>query len=497
MMSQKRAAGILLHPTSLPDPGGIGAIGRECLKFLDFLAASGFSCWQVLPLTPPALCNSPYAAYSAFAGNPLLIDLEQLVEEGDLPATALAGNFPDNRVDYEAVIVNKEKLLFEAADNFFKHADAQRMEAFWHFCDTTYWLHDYALFKAIKHYYRDIPWIRWPRGLAARNPVSCERASVELGPKIGAHKYQQWQFHRQWQRVRNHAAGLGISIIGDLPIFVAHDSADVWCNRNLFLLEPNGRPKFVAGVPPDYFSKTGQLWGNPLFDWESNAREGYAWWIARIRQYVNQFDMVRIDHFRGFESAWHVPANAKTAVKGSWVKGPGEEFFLAVRDAIGHLPFIAEDLGVITPEVEYLRDRFDLPGMKILQFAFDSDASNQYLPHNHIRNCVVYTGTHDNNTTRGWVESAASVVRERVTRYLGSSGLNISKDIARSALSSVADLAILPLQDILGLDGSARMNCPGVADGNWNWRFKGGDLTIDLASGIRSELELYGRCKSI
>lgn len=493
-MTAKRSAGILLHPSSLPGPGGIGSLGSHCRAFIEFLAASGFSHWQVLPLTPPAAGNSPYSAYSAFAGNPLLIDLEQLVEAGDLSSEHLSSTASDVQVDFSAVAAQKERLLYQASETFFSKGHTAELEEFWQFCDTTYWLHDYALFQALKRHYRGIAWHRWPKKLAMRDGEACERAAKELGHQIGTHKYQQWQFHRQWQRVRSYAAERGVTLIGDLPIFVAHDSADVWCNRHLFLLDESGRPSAVAGVPPDYFSKTGQLWGNPLYDWQRMAQDGYAWWIARIRQLLEQFDMVRIDHFRGFEAAWHVPATARTAVKGAWVPGPGEAFFNAVGAAIGSLPFIAEDLGVITPAVEALRDCFQLPGMKIMQFAFDSDAANPYLPHNHVPNSIVYTGTHDNDTTLGWAANLPAATRDRMARYLGGTGVDPAGDLIRSTLMSVARIAILPLQDLLGLSSEARMNRPGTADGNWGWRFQEGRLTEPLARQWREMLECYGRC---
>ncbi|MCE1227864.1 MAG: 4-alpha-glucanotransferase, partial [Geobacteraceae bacterium] len=440
-MTTRRRAGVLLHPTSFPGEAGIGSFGTELSTFLDFLAKAGFSLWQVLPLTPPAAGNSPYSAYSAFAGNHLLIDLQQLVAEGDLSPQALTNNYPDDHVDFEQVTPWKESLLHTAAENFFNQGQTQRLQEFWHFCDTTYWLHDYALFRALKQHYRNKPWHRWPSELAFRKAATLEQASVKLGPEIGAQKYLQWQFYRQWQQVRNAAKERGIAIIGDLPIFVAHDSADVWCNQELFLLDNKGKPTVVAGVPPDYFSATGQLWGNPLYNWEAMAQQGYGWWIARFRQMLDLFDQVRIDHFRGFEAAWHVPATAKTAIRGSWVPGPGARFFDAVNNALGSLPFIAEDLGVITPEVEALRDRYALPGMKILQFAFDSDAANPYLPHNHLPNSVVYTGTHDNDTTKGWFNALPAKTINRMYDYLGLAGTEPVKDLIRTARMSVSSTA--------------------------------------------------------
>jgi 4-alpha-glucanotransferase len=493
-MTTKRHAGVLLHPTSLPGPGGIGTFGKQQIDFFDFIATAKFSLWQVLPLTPPAAGNSPYSAYSAFAGNHLMIDLQQLVHEGDLPRQSVENAFSRDQVDFEQVIPWKEGLLHEAATTFFNQGHTTRLDEFWHFCDSTFWLHDYALFRALKNHYKNKPWHRWPLEIALRNPAAVQQASAKLGTEIGVQKYWQWQFFRQWQRVKSAAAERGIAIIGDLPIFVAHDSADVWCNRELFLLDTLGKPTVVAGVPPDYFSTTGQLWGNPLYNWDAMAKQGYGWWIARFRQMFDLFDQVRIDHFRGFEAAWHVPGTAKTAVHGSWVAGPGAAFFDAIRNSLGNLPFIAEDLGVITPEVEALRDNFHLPGMKILQFAFDSDAANPYLPHNHVPNSVIYTGTHDNDTSKGWLDALSPKVRQQMYDYLGLPGLEPVQDLVRAALMSVSGTAIIPLQDLLELPTAARMNRPGVALGNWSWRYQEQQLEEGLADRYADLLKRYGRC---
>lgn len=492
-MLNKRASGVLLHPTSLPGPGGIGSFGEDARRFIDLLASMGMSYWQVLPLTPPACGNSPYSAYSAFAGNPLLIDLQQIAAEGDLSLDCCDVGLCDNRVDFEAVAEFKLGRLKEAGAAFLKHVPTARTQEFWHFCDTTPWLHDFALFMAIKKHFMGKPWHRWSKGLALLTLETFEKASVDLGPEIGIQKYIQWQFFRQWRALRKHAESRGIAIIGDLPIFVAYDSAEVWSRRDLFLLDDKGKPTCVAGVPPDYFSKTGQLWGNPLYDWDAVKREGYVWWIKRFRTMFDLFDIVRIDHFRGFEAAWHVPATHKTAQHGAWVKGPGTDMFDVLFSNLGSLPIIAEDLGVITAEVETLRDRYNFPGMKILQFAFDSDPSNSYLPHNHVKNGVVYTGTHDNDTTRGWCDSLSTDQRRKVSDYLGCADTECVMALIRSALMSVADTAIVPFQDLLGLGSQARMNVPGQAFGNWGWRFTWEMLPDGFSEKIGSMVEIYGR----
>lgn len=493
-MLNKRGCGVLLHPTSLPGPGGIGTLGEDARRFVDLLAEMGMSYWQVLPLTPPACGNSPYSAFSAFAGNPLLVDLDQLALDGDLPAATPDDTPDDTSVDFEAVSERKMRLLHAAGSGFLANETALRRQKFWDFCNTTPWLHNYALFMALKQRYKGKSWVKWPADLALLTPEKYEKASVELGPEIGVQKYIQWQFFRQWGALRAYAAGKGVAIIGDIPIFVAYDSADVWSNRDLFLLDPKGKPTEVAGVPPDYFSATGQLWGNPLYDWEVIGRRNYAWWIERFQSMFELFDIIRVDHFRGFEAAWHVPAGEKTAINGTWVKAPGAMLFDAIFAALGKLPIIAEDLGIITPEVVDLRDRYDFPGMKILQFAFESGASNPYLPHNHQKKSVVYTGTHDNDTSAGWYDSLSDAQRNRVSSYVGSRGGDTLECLLRTVLMSVADTAIIPLQDLLHSGSEARMNVPGTAFGNWGWRFTWDMIAGDLAACIREQVECYGRC---
>jgi 4-alpha-glucanotransferase len=492
-MSHRRKSGILLHPTSLPGSGGIGCIGQYARAFADFLHASGQSIWQILPTGPTTYGHSPYACYSAFAGNPLLIDLEALVWEGDLDSTDICHDLPDDRVDYHRVEIFKTGVLKKAAARFFATGDSTRREEFRSFCETNSWLNDFAVFMALKEHYHGKCWNKWPEPIAGREPSALDEMSRELSGPIDAQKYMQWQFFRQWRGVKEYANRLGIRIFGDIPIFVAYDSADVWANRQLFLLDESGLPTAVAGVPPDYFSRTGQLWGNPLYDWDAMACNGYGWWIDRFRCSFALCDMVRVDHFRGFESHWEVPATEKTAVNGHWAPGPGEALFYAVAGALGQLPIIAEDLGVITPEVEALRDRFSFPGMKILQFAFGSGPQNPYLPHNHIRECVVYTGTHDNDTTVGWFASLSENEKRDVSRYLQTPGDDIAWEMIHVSLVSVAETVIFPMQDILSLGSEARMNTPGTSSGNWAWRFTAGALTPDLAGRLLELTEIYGR----
>jgi 4-alpha-glucanotransferase len=422
-----------------------------------------------------------------------LINLEQLVQESDLKKADLSVTVASKRIDYTAVEQYKYPLLIKAATNFFARGERSRMEEFWHFCDSTFWLHDYALFMALKAFYKGKGWCDWPAEISSRTSAGLEEFSRNLGAQIGAHKYMQWQFARQWHAVRSYANGHGISVLGDIPIFVAFDSADVWANPSLFQLDDDGRPRVVAGVPPDYFSKTGQLWGNPLYDWERMSQDGYGWWVARIRNDLSLYDNVRIDHFRGFEAFWEIPRREKTAVNGRWVKGPGENLFHALSNALGTLPIIAEDLGVITPEVEALRDHFHFPGMKILQFAFGSGPDNAYLPHNHVRNCVVYTGTHDNDTTLGWFSSLKEKEKHQVRRYLNYDKDDIVWELIRTTLASVARDAVIPMQDVLCLDSLARMNIPGVAAGNWAWRLDEKELVPGIASRLHDLVEIYGR----
>ncbi|NTV48702.1 MAG: 4-alpha-glucanotransferase [Geobacteraceae bacterium] len=490
-MLNKRGCGILLHPTSLPGAGGIGTLGPDARRFIDLLHEMGMSYWQLLPLSPPACGNSPYSAFTAFGGNPLLIDLELIVNEGDLSPACCDCSYAEERVDFGAVIAFKMELLYQAASTFLSRDDPSRTLEFSLFCKTTPWLHDYALFMALKRRYKGICWNLWPEDAARPTVAMHQRLSVELESEIAIQKYMQWQFARQWQQLRSYANQRDITVIGDIPIFVAYDSADVWSRREFFLLDEKGDSAFVAGVPPDYFSATGQMWGNPLYNWKIMEQTGYQWWIDRFRATCELFDLVRIDHFRGFEAAWHIPAHEKTAQKGAWIKGPGEKLFNALQIALGSLPIIAEDLGVITPEVLALRDRYDFPGMKILQFAFEKEPVN--LPHNHVKHAVVYTGTHDNDTTKGWYDSLSDVKRTVMNEYLGCSGDDSAGNLIRAALMSVANTAIIPFQDILKLGSEARMNIPGTPFGNWEWRFTWDMLPQDLAASVRSQVERYDR----
>jgi 4-alpha-glucanotransferase len=487
-----RASGILLHPTSLPGRFGIGDLGSTAYRFVDFLAASGQRLWQILPLGPTGYGDSPYQCFSAFAGNHLLISPEKLAEEGLLTPADLENvlPFPEGEVDYGPVIEFKMPLLRRSFANFTPQDD------FAAFCEKNdWWLTDYALFMALKEVHDGIAWDGWRRDIAMRlSAAAVTRWREELADSILFHEYLQYQFSRQWSALKRYANEHGISIIGDIPIFVAHDSADVWTNQELFYLDEKGQPTLVAGVPPDYFSATGQLWGNPLYRWEKMAQTGYAWWVERFRAMLDAVDLIRLDHFRGFEAYWEVPATEDTAANGRWVKGPGADLFDAVNRALGRLPIIAEDRGVITPEVEALRDQFNFPGMKILQFAFGGGGSHLDLPHNYIRNCVVYTGTHDNDTTVGWFTgSGTPAERAFALKYIGSDGRQIHWHFIRLALSSVADMAIIPLQDLMGLGSEARMNYPSRASGNWRWRYTPAMLTPEIGQRLAEMTAVYGR----
>ncbi len=491
-----RSAGILLHPTSLPGDFGIGNLGKYAYNFVDFLAASGQSYWQILPLGPTGYGDSPYASFSAFAGNPLLINVKRLVGEDDLDKKELeeAPDFPRHSVDFGPVITYKMALLNRAARRFREKAAGQRREAFDRFCEEhAGWLDDYALFMALKDAHGGAVWNTWEWELVSRQPEALQEWRERLNESVFAHRYFQYQFFRQWEELKRYANDKGIEIVGDIPIFVAYDSVDVWANPELFQLDENRLPIAVAGVPPDYFSPTGQLWGNPLYRWDKMAENGYQWWIDRMQQILKMVDVVRLDHFRGFAAYWRIPAGEPTAVNGEWVQGPGADFFTHLKNALGELPIIAEDLGHITEDVEELREEFQLPGMRVLQFAFTTDAENPYLPHNYVPNTVVYTGTHDNETTLGWFKSREEEEKQNVWRYLGPVSEAINWALMRLAYRSVASIAIFPLQDVLGLGNEARMNTPGKLGGNWTWRFKEGALTEEIESKMRAMALTYER----
>lgn len=495
-MAFDRGSGILAHPTSFPGNHGIGDLGWGASAFLDWLAAAGQRFWQVMPLVPTGLGDSPYSSVSAFAGNPLLISLDSLAADGLLDESDLRTEFgfPSDRVEFEQVRGFKEHRLHWAFERFRARPSValqSELDAFAQ--QEAGWLDDFALFMAAKDAHGGQSWLDWDPALKRREPEALRRWRRELGGNVEYHAFVQFVFRRQWNAVRAAARAKGIAVIGDIPIFVAHDSADVWANQAIFRLNADGLPAVVAGVPPDYFSATGQLWGNPLYDWPKIAATGYRWWISRFANALSTVDIVRIDHFRGFAAAWTVPADAVTAASGNWEPGPGRELFDAVLNALGSLPLIVEDLGLITEDVRELRRDLDLPGMAVLQFAFDGDAANVYLPHNFGRLLVVYPGTHDNQTTRGWFDALPAGARAQVQAYIGRDGSDIAWDFIRLAMASVADLAIVPLQDAMRLGDAARMNVPGTPNGNWSWRFRRESLDPGLAHGLAEIAALYGR----
>jgi 4-alpha-glucanotransferase len=485
---------VLLHPTSLPSRFGIGDLGPAAFAFLDYLSSARQTVWQVLPLGPTGFGDSPYSSPSAFAGNPLLIALEPLVERGLLDEADVSplADLPVDRVDFGQLAPLKRNAL-ETAFTRGRARVQDELEAF--AARHGEWLDDYALFTALKDELAQ-PWTAWDAELRSREPDALSSARRRLQDRVAFHSFCQYLFFDQWAEVHRRAADLRITLVGDIPVFVAHDSADVWAHQHIFKLNTLGHPLVVAGVPPDYFSATGQLWGNPLYDWAAIARERFDWWVARFRHLLEEVDVVRIDHFRGFEAAWEVPYGESTAVNGQWVRGPGSAVFEAIALAMGggQPPVVAEDLGLITEEVRALLRATGFPGMKVLQFAFGGGADNPYLPHNYLDpNYVVYTGTHDNDTTRGWFASLADDERSRVCRYVGTDGSRITEDLMRLALMSIARTAVVPLQDVLDLGSEARMNTPGQAEGNWSWRVQGSQLTEPPAACLAELTTLYGR----
>ncbi len=491
-----RAAGVLLHPTSLPGRYGIGDLGEWAYRFVDWLEAAGQSVWQILPLGPTSYGDSPYQTLSAFAGNPILISLDKLVGDGWLTDedTASVPDFPVGQVDYGWVIPYYNDMLSRAYERFAADGDAGVKGDFEAWCaENDHWLGDYALFAALKDAYHGRPWVEWPEAEALRQPAAIGAARQTHARRIAEHRFRQWVFHRQWGELKAYAAGRGVRLIGDIPIFVAHDSSDVWANPSMFYLDEKGYPTVIAGVPPDYFSPTGQRWGNPLYRWDVMKADGYAWWLDRVRACLNVVDVARVDHFRGFAAYWEIPASEETAINGQWIPGPGADFLQAVRDALGALPIIAEDLGVITPDVEALRDGLGLPGMKVLQFAW-SDPKNPFLPHNHTPNSVVYSGTHDNNTTVGWWQQEAhESVRAFINHYIGREVTEPNWALIRLGMMSVGHTFVAPMQDVLGIGPEGRMNTPGRPSGNWTWRFIPRDLDNPARDRLAHLTWLYQR----
>jgi len=495
-MSFPRATGILLHPTSLPARGGIGDFGPAAYEFVDFLAAARQSLWQVLPLGPLGYGNSPYSSTSAFAGNPLLISLERLAERGWIDHPLIA-DMPDSvePIDYGAVFRRKMPLLAEAASRFARSMNGDGRARYERFChENAEWLDDFVLFDALRAHHKLANWNQWPRELVHRQPAAIEKVRQELAGELTMRRVLQFAFAEQWQALRHYCAQKSVRIVGDLAIFVNYDSADVWTHPELFLLDENLSPIVVSGVPPDFFSATGQRWGNPLYRWDVMKSRGYGWWVARLRAATRHCDYIRLDHFRGFDQFWEIAASEPTAINGHWVDGPKDDLFIKVRDALGGLPFFAEDLGYITPEVHALRERLQIPGMAVLQFGFGDTGAHIYLPQRFTPNTVVYTGTHDNDTTVGWWKTGASEHEKRCAKaYLGQADDGIHWSFIRTAQGSVADLSVIPLQDVVGLGSEARMNMPSEPDGNWRWRLKQGLLTADLASKLALLAEITDR----
>lgn len=493
--AERRSGGILLHPTSFPGPYGIGEIGDNAYRFIEFLDRAGQRLWQILPLSPTGYGDSPYSSFSAFAGNPLMISLDHLAREGLISEEELAPpGFPEDSVDFGPVIEWKTKRLEHAFQTWREKNGPSTDEKFLKYVkENDFWLEGYVLFMAIKEDQEGRPWTEWPAELRDFRSKALSKEKKRLSERTQYYRFLQWTFSRQWFDLKNYANSKGIRILGDVPIFVAHDSADVWAAPELFYLDDNGNPFVVAGVPPDYFSETGQLWGNPLYRWDVMQKDGYAWWKSRFRAAGKFVDAVRLDHFRGFEAYWEIPGDAETAQSGKWVKGPGLDFFNEIKAAFPEMELIAEDLGLITLEVEQLREAAGLPGMKVMQFAFSDDATNPFLPHNFEPNCVAYTGTHDNDTTEGWYATVDETTRSNFWNYVGGPVRPVHRELIRQCYSSVAKYAVVPLQDVFGLGTEARMNFPGKQEGNWSWRYRSEALTPQHESTLRSLAQTYGR----
>jgi 4-alpha-glucanotransferase len=495
-MFEQRASGILLHPTSVPAHGGIGDLGPAAYQFIDFLAAARQTLWQVLPLGPPGYGNSPYSATSAFAGNVLLISLDRLADRGWIDKARVA-SLPDsvNRVDYERVRETKLPVLEEAARNFLKDAKGEDRQRFEKFCwENGWWLEDFVLFDALRRHHNSESWNHWPRELALRERAALERARKELADELNIGRFLQFAFLEQWRAIRDYCSARGIHIIGDIAIFVSYDSADVWTQPDIFRLDRDGNPEVVAGVPPDAFSDTGQRWGNPLYKWDTLRDRGYDWWVQRVRWALMLCDYIRLDHFRGFQGYWEIPASEPTAVNGRWVPGPSDDLFVVLRQQLGDLPFIAEDLGVITQDVAALRERLKIPGMRVMQFGFGNPGAHIYLPHKFEPNTVVYTGTHDNDTTPGWWQNSATPDEKRfAASYLGQHEDGIHWAMIRAAEGSVARLCVIPVQDVLGLGTDARMNVPSSSNGNWSWRYQPNALTPELSRKLATLMDVSDR----
>ncbi len=496
-MKFQRSSGIILHPSSLPGPDGIGDLGPAAFNWIRFLSETGCGLWQVLPLGPTGFGDSPYQSLSAFAGNPNLISPALLVEDRLLDNSDLEDRpiFTENRVEFSKVIEWKRILLHRAFERFCNNGQRELKSELQFFIEReANWLLEYSVYAAIKDTHHGNSWNLWPPPLKMHDEQTIAEYRNMHQVEILWQQFVQFLFFRQWHSLKDFAINNGIKIIGDIPIFVSYDSSDVWSNPHLFDLDPDCRPRVVAGVPPDYFSSTGQLWGNPLYKWEEHKKTGYSWWISRLQQVLTMVDIIRLDHFRGFAGYWEVPAGMTTAEKGQWVTGPGEDFFNTVINRLGDLPIIAEDLGEITPDVIELMHHFSFPGMKVLQFAFSSDPNNPFLPHNYPVDCVAYTGTHDNDTAYGWYKTANRNEKEFFKAYTGSTGHDVPWDMIRAVWSSIAKLALAPLQDLLEKDSKARMNFPSTQTGNWSWRAVNGEITAQLADRLRKMNYLYSRC---